>query len=61
MGAIIWCHFGRLIFAASLKQLATKINQIMIPCADNAANALFASITIRAGVLADDAKKLFEK
>ena len=61
MGAIIWCHFGRLVFAASIKQLATKIDQIMIPCADNAANAPFASITIKAGVLADEAMKLFEK
>jgi tRNA(adenine34) deaminase len=61
MGAIIWCHVGRLVFAASTKQLAAKINRIMIPCADVAANAPFASITIKAGVLADDAMKLFEK
>ena len=33
MGAIIWCHVGRLVFAASIGQLATKINQIMVPCA----------------------------
>jgi tRNA(Arg) A34 adenosine deaminase TadA len=26
MGAIIWCHVERLVFAASIKQLATKIN-----------------------------------
>jgi tRNA(adenine34) deaminase len=61
MGAIIWCHVERLVFAASIKQLATKINQIMIPCADVAANAPFASITIKAGVLAGEAMKLFEK
>jgi tRNA(adenine34) deaminase len=61
MGAIIWCHVGRLVFAASIKQLATRINQIMIPCADIAANAPFASITIKAGVLADEAMKLFDK
>ncbi|MFY9836740.1 MAG: nucleoside deaminase [Xanthobacteraceae bacterium] len=61
MGAIIWCHVGRLVFAASIKQLATKINQIMVPCADIAANAPFASITIKAGVLADEAMKLFDK
>ena len=30
MGAIIWCHIGRLVFAASVEQLATKIDQIMI-------------------------------
>jgi tRNA(adenine34) deaminase len=61
MGALIWCHVERLVFAASVKQLATKINQMMIPCADVAANAPFASITIKAGVLADEAMKLFEK
>jgi tRNA(adenine34) deaminase len=61
MGAIIWCHVGRLVFAASIKQLATKINQIMVPCADIAANAPSASITIKAGVLADEAMKLFDK
>jgi tRNA(Arg) A34 adenosine deaminase TadA len=61
MGAIIWCHVGRLVFAASIKQLATKINQIMVPCADIAANAPFASITIKGGLLADEAMKLFDK
>src|SRR4051794_27219413 len=30
MGAIIWCHMGRLVFAASIAQLATKIDQIML-------------------------------
>ena len=60
MGAIMWCHVGRLVFAASIKQLATKINQIMVPCADMAANAPFASIAIKAGVLADEAMKLFD-
>jgi len=61
MGAIIWCHIDRLVFAASIKQLAAKIDQIMIPSADVAANAPFASITITAGVLADEAMKLFDK
>ena len=30
MGAIIWCHMGRLVFAASVEQLATKIDQIFL-------------------------------
>src|SRR5216684_5405010 len=30
MGAILWCHVGRLVFAASLAQLATRIDQIML-------------------------------
>src|SRR5215471_10542469 len=37
MGAIVWCRFGRLVFAASVDQLATKIDQIMISSADLAA------------------------
>jgi tRNA(adenine34) deaminase len=59
MGAIVWCHIGRLVFAASLQQLATKIDQIMVPSAEIAAKAPFVSITITGGVLADEAMQLF--
>lgn len=52
---------GRLVFAASVQQLATKIDQIMVPSADIAAKAPFAPIAISAGVLADEAMKLFDK
>ncbi len=61
MGAILWCHFGRLVFAASVEQLATKINQIMISSAEIAAKAPFVPITITGGVLADEAMELFAK
>ncbi len=61
MGAILWCHMGRLVFAASIQQLATKINQIMISSADIAAKAPFVPITITGGVLADEAMQLFTK
>ncbi len=61
MGAILWCHVGRLVFAASVQQLATKIDQIMLSSADVAAKAPFAPITITGGVLADDAMRLFAK
>jgi tRNA(adenine34) deaminase len=61
MGAIIWCHLGRLVFAASIAQLATKIDQIMITSADLAARASFAPISITGGVLADEAMALFTK
>jgi tRNA(Arg) A34 adenosine deaminase TadA len=61
MGAIIWCHFGRLVYAASLDQLAKKIDQIMIPSADVAAKSPFAPISITGGVLADEAISLFGK
>jgi tRNA(Arg) A34 adenosine deaminase TadA len=59
MGAILWSHVGRLVFAASVAQLATKMDQIMISSADLAARAPFAPISITGGVLADEAMKLF--
>jgi tRNA(Arg) A34 adenosine deaminase TadA len=61
MGAIIWCHLGRLVFAASVQELASKIDQITIPSAEVAAKATFAPITITGGVLADEAMQLFAK
>src|SRR5579872_3209399 len=60
MGAILWCHVGRLVFAASMTQLATKIDQIMLSSADLAAKAPFAPIAITGGVLADEAMALFK-
>ncbi len=61
MGAILWCHFGRLVYAASVAQLATKIDQIMISSKDVAAKAPFAPIHITGGVLSDEAMALFAK
>jgi tRNA(Arg) A34 adenosine deaminase TadA len=61
MGAILWCRINRLVFAASVEQLAAKIDQIMISSADLAAKAPFVPITITGGVLADEAMQLFAK
>jgi tRNA(adenine34) deaminase len=61
MGAILWCHFGRLVFAASVHQLATKIDQITVSSAELAAKATYAPIAITSGVLADEAMRLFAK
>jgi tRNA(adenine34) deaminase len=61
MGAIIWCGIGRLVFAASVEQLATKIDQITISSADIAAKAPFSPIKITGGVLAAEAMRLFAK
>ncbi len=61
MGAILWSHVGRLVFAASVTQLATKIDQIMLSSAEVAAKAPFVKISITAGVLADEAMALFPK
>jgi tRNA(adenine34) deaminase len=59
MGAILWCGMTRLVFAASVAQLATRINQIMVSSAEVAATARFAPIAITGGVLADEAMVLF--
>jgi tRNA(Arg) A34 adenosine deaminase TadA len=61
MGAIIWCHLGRVVFGASIAQRATKIDQIMLTSAEIAAKAPFAPVAITGGVLADDAMALFVK
>ena len=61
MGAILWCHISRLVFAASVAQLATRIDQIMVSSADLAAKAPFAPIAITGGVLADEAMQLFRR
>src|SRR5918998_1579255 len=59
MGAILWCGFGRLVYAASVEQLSTRIGQIMISSGELAAKAPFARISITGGVLAEEAMQLF--
>src|ERR1700716_1233049 len=61
MGAIIWCHLGRMVFAASVDQLATRIDQIMVSSAEIRAKSVFVPISITGGVLADEAMALFAK
>ena len=61
MGAILWCRIGRLVYAASVAQLATRIDQIMVSSAELAAKTKFAPIAITGGVLADEAMQLFAK
>ena len=55
MGAIIWCGLGRMVYAASVAQIAAKMNQINISSADVAAKAPWDSVSITGGVLADEA------
>ena len=59
MGAILWCGFGRLVYAASVQQIASKMDQIMLTSAEVAAKAPFSHIVITGGVLADEAVRLF--
>jgi tRNA(adenine34) deaminase len=59
MGAILWCRFGRLVFAASVDQLAARIDQIMISSEELASRTKFVPISITGGVLANEAMALF--
>jgi tRNA(adenine34) deaminase len=61
MGAILWSRIGRLVYAASVRQLAAKIDQIMVSSTEIAAKAPFVPISITGGVLADEAMQLFAK
>jgi tRNA(adenine34) deaminase len=61
MGAIIWCHLGRLVYAVSMDQLATRLDQIMVSSAEIRAKSVFVPISITGGVLADEAMALFTK
>lgn len=60
MGAIIWCGISRVVFGASIEQLATKIGQIMVTDAEIADKTPFAEIELTGGVLANDALALFK-
>jgi tRNA(adenine34) deaminase len=55
MGAIIWCGVGRMVYAASVAQIAEKMNQINITSADIAAKAPWDPVKITGGLLADEA------
>ncbi len=61
MGAILWCGIGRVVFAASIEELATKIGQIMLTSRAVADAAPFATISITGGVLSSEALALFSK
>ncbi|MDQ3780004.1 MAG: nucleoside deaminase [Chloroflexota bacterium] len=60
-GAIIWCGIGRVVYAASIAQLATKLDQIMITIEQIAAAAPFAPLELTGGVLSAEAIALFLK
>lgn len=59
MGAVIWCEIGRLVYAASLDQVAAKVGQIMLSADDVASKAPFATVSVAGGVLDDKAMQLF--
>jgi len=59
MGAIIWCGIGRVVFAASIDELASRLDQIMLSSRAVADAAPFAKIAITGGVLSAEALALF--
>jgi tRNA(adenine34) deaminase len=61
MGAIIWCGFGRVVYGASIEELAKKIGQVMLTSRTVADAAPFADIAITGGVLSSEALALFAK
>lgn len=61
IGAILWCGIERVVFAASIAQLSTRIGQIMITSQAIADTANFTHVKITGGVLADEAMALFDK
>jgi len=60
MGAIVWCGISRVVFGASIAELATKIGQIMVTGAEIAAKTPFADIELTGGVLAKESLALFK-
>ncbi|MGA7458072.1 MAG: nucleoside deaminase [Methyloceanibacter sp.] len=60
MGAIVWCGIGRVVYGASIAELATKIGQIMVTDAEIADKTPFADLALTGGVLAEDSLKLFK-
>ena len=60
IGAILWCGIERVVFAASIEQLATRIDQIMITSQALADAADFSHLKITGGVLAEEAMALFD-
>jgi tRNA(adenine34) deaminase len=61
MGAIIWCGIGRVVYGASIEELAKKIGQVMLTSRTIADAAPFAGIAITGGVLCSEALALFAK
>lgn len=61
MGAILWCGIGRVVYAASIEELSTRIGQIMISSRTLADEAPFAKVSITGGVLSAEALALFQR
>ncbi len=60
MGAILWCGISRLVYAAPMEKVVTKIGWIEVPSRDVVGKASFAKIDVAGGLLAGNAMRLFE-
>jgi len=61
MSAIVWCGIGRVVYAASIEELATRLGQIMMTSRAVAEAAPFAQVALTGGVLAAEAMALFPR
>lgn len=60
MGAIIWCGFKRVVYAASIAQLSAKIGQIDVTARQLANATPFTHIELTGGLMSEDALRLFK-
>jgi tRNA(adenine34) deaminase len=60
MGAIMWCGFRRMVYAASIKELSIRIGQIMITSPQVANADHQNNIQITGGVLSAESLALFK-
>ncbi|HXY57682.1 MAG TPA: nucleoside deaminase [Methylocystis sp.] len=61
MSAIVWCGMKRVVFAASIEELSTRIGQIRLTSHTIAEAAPFETVAITGGVLSQEAMALFPK
>lgn len=59
--ALIWCGIKRVVYAASIEELSSHIDQILISCNAVFDAANFTQINITSGILKDEAINLFRK
>ncbi|MDP4021521.1 nucleoside deaminase [Methylobacterium sp. NEAU 140] len=59
MGAIVWCGIARVVYAASIADMARRIGQIMITCTEVADKTPFLKVDVTGGVLSEEALALF--
>lgn len=61
MGAILWCGFGRVVYGASMQDLAGIMSPGSITAQETASKTLFLKVELTGGVLAGESLALFEQ